>query len=424
MKKIFKTKKSPTVIFGKRHTTKFTRSKKRKKQEKKDRRSLLWRMLFFLSFFVYGAFFVYIFFFSPLLRVNVDFSIEAQSQLQDDVKKVVTQYVQEKYLFVFPRESFFLFDVEYLQAKLQEQFPLLREIRVQKNFSDRKVSILAKEREFHIVWCPYKKEVLSDTQDAFVPNQDVSEQAQDDAKQEDDFEQQSLDDLEQNQESKNDNEEGNPSRSFDEFESLNSSLLQKEHCFSVDDSGRIHQQTDAFQEMQKNLSSIVLVGMNGYLPQENEEIFEEEVIEYFLELPLFMERNLYVPIVEVFRVPSPFADEVTVRTQEGWDIMLRTDISPEETIALLRTFFIRIADTPEIRTQLRWVDVRIPEHIYYALDENEDEDEELEEERVLEEENKREEGEMEEEVKNNVLNVSLNSRPLVVLELFRFSTKT
>jgi hypothetical protein len=363
MKQIFKRKKVPAIILS-RHRTRLKKNRKRKKQRKTDGKYLIFRGLFFLSLFLYGGFFLYVLFLSPFFQMNILYSLQAQSELESEVKLFVSQYAQEKVFFLFPRESFFLFDEKHLYEELQIHFPLLREITVEKNFSLRRVYISGKEREFHIVWCPYKQKTVQEGEDDLEENtktivRDTS------------LEDQNADEGDASQVFQDLQEVGKDLDSnffFDEFESISTSLSQKEGCFSVDDSGQVHQQTDAFQEMRNNLSSIVLVGMNGYIPQENEEIFEEEIIAFFLELPLFMEENLYTPIVEVFRIPSPFADEVTVRTQEGWDLLLRTDISLEETASLLRTFFVRIADQ-DVRNRLRWVDIRIPGHIYYALDE-------------------------------------------------------
>jgi len=156
MKRLFKKKKSPEIILGKYQRAQPRKKKKRKKQRKTRALPFLFKIGFFLCVFLYGAFVVYLFFFSSFFRVTVDFSLKARDGIQDDVRLFTKSYTEEKVFYFFPRNTFFLFDEEYFQSELRERFPLLRDIEVKKYFSNRYVDISGKERESHIVWCPYR----------------------------------------------------------------------------------------------------------------------------------------------------------------------------------------------------------------------------------------------------------------------------
>lgn len=117
--------------------------------------------------------------------------------------------------------------------------------------------------------------------------------------------------------------------------------------------------TNFAEEIHKETQKVFIVNMNGHVPSDGEIVLKQETIRFIAELPKIFRENLYMEIAEIIRIPSPFADEVTLRTQDGWDIKMRTDTSLEEAVTMIRTFLVRVLPQ-EKQNSIRWVDIRVP----------------------------------------------------------------
>ena len=67
-----------------------------------------------------------------------------------------------------------------------------------------------------------------------------------------------------------------------------------------------------------------------------------------------------------FTLSSKLAQEVNLKTQNGWTIFISTEIEPSKTIDFLENFLNRQLSTEEVK-QLEYVDLRVENRLYYKL---------------------------------------------------------
>lgn len=293
-------------------------------------------IVFFLSLFSYIGFVFFLIFFSSLFQIS-SLVVAGDEGVAREIKEVIYAEITTTEGEFFSKERIFFVDTRDIQILLENNFPHLKEISVKKILPNT-LQIDFKAETSFLVGCVYSEEFLKN--EIILEKENVSYQKNDPLvgeKKEKDF-------------------------VFDEFERINLGLSSEERCFNVDENG--FRRGDLRRFSQEN--RVTLIVMNGQIPNEGEKLFERDQIQLFGDLSKIFKEDLYIDIVETVRIPSLFAQDITVRTQEGWDIRMRTDIALEENIRMLRTFFVRVIDS-EDRENIRWIDIRIPKKIYYAL---------------------------------------------------------
>ena len=290
-----------------------------------------YRIIFFLSLFLYIGFIIFLVFFSSLFVVK-DFDIEGDEEIAREIKKVVFVATLPTEKNFFPKERIFFLDTYEIQKLLENNFPSLRDIQVKKVFPHT-IDIDFKTEEASLIGCVFSQDLLKE---------EIS--------------------LEKEQNISLEGDEKKKEFLFDEFEKVNLELSSEERCFDVNEDGLRMGNVKKFSQENK----VVLIIMDGQFPDEGEAVFDRSQIPLFIGLSQVFKENLYIDIVETIRIASSFAQDITIRTQDGWDIRMRTDIDMEENIRMLRTFLTRVVDKEE-REDIRWVDIRIPKKIYYAL---------------------------------------------------------
>lgn len=293
-------------------------------------------IVFFLFLFFYTGFVFFLIFFSSLFQIS-SLVVEGDENVAREIKEVIYDEIATKEKKVFSKERIFFVDTHDIQILLENNFPHLKEIYVKKIFPHT-LQIDFKTETAFLIGCVFSEEFLKN--EIILEKENISHQKSDPLvteKKEKDF-------------------------VFDEFERINLGLSSEERCFNVDENG--FRRGDLRRFSQEN--RVTLIVMNGQIPHEGDKLFERDQIQLFGDLSKIFKEDLYIDIVETIRIPSLFAQDITVRTQEGWDIRMRTDIALEENIRILRTFFVRVIDS-EDRENIRWIDIRIPKKIYYAL---------------------------------------------------------
>jgi hypothetical protein len=105
----------------------------------------------------------------------------------------------------------------------------------------------------------------------------------------------------------------------------------------------------------------------GGLPVEiGRTLFDYPFIVHFQQNKERLETELGIRIKPEMMSASRFSDELRMQTEGGWELLINTRILPEENIKTLRLFFEQ--EIPfERQGELRNVDLRTPNRIYYAL---------------------------------------------------------
>jgi|GEM_PF-5376490 len=347
-----------SFIIGKRYSSR-PGEKKRKSTRTLSKqvwkRRLLW-IGFFVGVFFYGSVLCYVLFFSQKFQIQERIIMGVNPELESRIQEEIDIYFSQKKRGIIPGGNIFFLDEEKFGELLQEKISTLRVIEVAKK-TPHTIQVIAQERITKMVWCSLPEE--------FTKRRDVllKENIEEDRTLE---KGEDKNVLEENLEKEDVSFTQKEGIERDEFEYINAALASQGSCFYVDDYGYIYGQTNFLEEFKNRDKSVILIGMNGYYPKEGEQVLEEDPLDILLDIPRLFEENLYVKVTNIMRIPSPFAQELAIRTEEGWDVKLRLDVPPEENIDMLRTFFIRVVNEEGSREDLQSVDIRIPEKIFYS----------------------------------------------------------
>lgn len=105
----------------------------------------------------------------------------------------------------------------------------------------------------------------------------------------------------------------------------------------------------------------------GGLPVEiGRTLFDYPFIEHFKENKERLKTELGIEVNPEMMSASRFSDELRMKTEAGWELTLNSRIEPDQNIKTLRLFFEQ--EIPfERQGELRNVDLRTENRIYYSL---------------------------------------------------------
>lgn len=119
---------------------------KRKPKRIKKKKSILKNRFFgilLLTIFLSGGT-LYIVFFSKFFEINLVSAQGAESSLNNEVRAIIEQSLKKKFLFWRPENLLFI-NAHELQTLIQDQFPQIESVKVQRNFPD-SVLVILRER--------------------------------------------------------------------------------------------------------------------------------------------------------------------------------------------------------------------------------------------------------------------------------------
>jgi hypothetical protein len=274
--------------------------KKKKKREIRSRSTgerlalfgavLLW--ILFLGTVVYAGIF------SSYLKYT-DWQVTGLSVVNEDkVRETVEQVLAEKYLGFIPRDTFFMVQPGALARLLQERYPLLREVTVERTFPHN-LTITVAERTTLVLWC-----------------------------------------------------------SFDV-------------CAHVLENGDTVPVTDVYELEENRSRTIFLEDGSGQPIRLGEKTFEEGFTVQLVLLREQLRERFGIETESRLSFVSRFANEVRMRTTEGWEIYWSTSMSPD---ASLDAFVLLYDDEiPKERLKdLLYIDLRTENRIFYRYREGEE----------------------------------------------------
>ena len=346
-----KHKKKPSLVVSRRRVGAKQVRAKRKARRKPVSKRAAFLVLLAVAILAYLIAFGWYVFFSGAFAVS-RISVESGSmEMREEIRAFAEGRLSGRIWWMFPKANTFFVREEEVESAIRDAFPSLRFVEVEKIFPDTLI-ISTEEREAVLVWCPLLLEARGEKPEA-------GEEERSGEKQEID-----------NDELMTENKENKSEEKFevDEFERVNAAVSGDMRCFVIDDAGYAYRDTNLGSEFEGGRELILVIAMNGFAPPLGGEVLEEETVRLLSSIPRTFSEQLYIDVANIFRMPAQFSGEVTVRAEEGWDIRLGTDIPLGESAAMLKTFFLR-AEEAENRESLRWVDVRVPERIFYAVEE-------------------------------------------------------
>lgn len=140
-------------------------------------------------------------------------------------------------------------------------------------------------------------------------------------------------------------------------------------CYIVDERGYAYTGIglDSPEVSQNNL--IKLVDNSAQPVIMGEKILNEDYIIFLMNLREELSKT-DVSINDEWNTPSLVAEEVEIKTQEGWRLYFSEKVIPDKALRTLKTFLEEEVPA-EKKSQLEYVDLRVENRVYYKLREDE-----------------------------------------------------
>jgi len=228
---------------------------------------------------------------------------------EDTFRGSVEREIEGKYLGLFPRRDFLLVRPRALEERLRREYPLLASVRVTRAFPDG-LHIEVVERKKILIWC--SGDVTGAAPGAFPPDRP---------------------------------------------------------CYLIDEAGIAE---ESGQALLSEYAPYVLfiTDTSGKPVVIGDRVFDPHYGAFVIRMSELFPQQLGIAIEPRFTTVSRFANELRVRTDEGWEAYFGTDIPIESSLAALTLLFEK--ELPqEKRTRIAYIDVRAENRLYYAFREGE-----------------------------------------------------
>lgn len=142
-------------------------------------------------------------------------------------------------------------------------------------------------------------------------------------------------------------------------------------CYIVNEEGVAYR---GFQKEEDKISKddlVKVIDENADPISIGDEIISAKDVEFMTEL-LFALKELGIEASSEYSLPSRVAQEVSVTTQEGWELHLSTESPLNQSMSSLAAFLSQTLEG-EQRSRLEYVDLRVNNKIFYALKKEEGE---------------------------------------------------
>ncbi|EKE11064.1 MAG: hypothetical protein ACD_15C00143G0002 [uncultured bacterium] len=137
-------------------------------------------------------------------------------------------------------------------------------------------------------------------------------------------------------------------------------------CFIVDENGLAYQNVkpDSKEVLENDL--VRIVSQEDRKVFEEEKLFDGEKVKFLLNVRDVIRKGSSVELTGEARVKSRIAEEVVLKSSEGWEIYVSTAFPLEKSSKMLG-LFLQKQLSPEDRSKLEYVDLRVENRIYYKL---------------------------------------------------------
>ncbi|TSD02072.1 MAG: Uncharacterized protein Athens071425_170 [Parcubacteria group bacterium Athens0714_25] len=141
--------------------------------------------------------------------------------------------------------------------------------------------------------------------------------------------------------------------------------------FVLDENGRAYERADFNSKLVKENNLVEIKDESNKSVSIGEKVLSSDYIDFSLAIRDRIEKEIDLPIENQYRTNSRIADEVIVRTQEGWDIFLNNKLDLDYSSRMLKTFLEKQVGQDQ-RRELEYVDLRIEKKIYYKFKKKEE----------------------------------------------------
>jgi cell division septal protein FtsQ len=142
-----------------------------------------------------------------------------------------------------------------------------------------------------------------------------------------------------------------------------------ESCYLIDEKGEAMENERAL--LPENIAhSLFVTDTSGKAVTAGERVFDPSYGAFVIRLNESFSTELNITLDPHMTTVSRFANEVRVKTNEGWEAYVSTDVPLESSVNALRLLFEKKLPG-EMRAKLAYIDLRAENRVYYALRESE-----------------------------------------------------
>ena len=144
-------------------------------------------------------------------------------------------------------------------------------------------------------------------------------------------------------------------------------------CYVVDENGYAYVWADFESEEVKQNNLLSVIDNSGKPVAVGEKVLDGDYIKFVISLKDKLENETGIKINNEYGTQSKIAQEVRVKTEEGWGIFFSSNLSMEDSIQTLETFLEKeMADKD--KSKLEYVDLRAENKVYYKFKDEEQAD--------------------------------------------------
>lgn len=146
-------------------------------------------------------------------------------------------------------------------------------------------------------------------------------------------------------------------------------------CYIVDKNGYAYTEAD-FESEEVKQNNLLSVRDNSAKPIKiGEKVLDEDYIDFIVSIKDKLARETGVAVNGEYQTGSKIADEVKVKTEEGWEIYFSSGLPMENSLRTLKIFMDKEINQ-ENRYKLEYIDLRAENKVYYKFRDEEDENKE------------------------------------------------
>jgi len=144
-------------------------------------------------------------------------------------------------------------------------------------------------------------------------------------------------------------------------------------CYIIDNNGYAYTEADFASEEIRQNNLLSIRDDSGKPVDIGRRVLGEDYIDFIISLKEEVLRGSGITIANEYRTGSRIAEEVKVRTEEGWEIYFSSRLPIENSVRTLKTFLDKEIDQ-EKRSKLEYIDLRAENKVYYKFKEEEKEE--------------------------------------------------
>ncbi|OWK27064.1 MAG: hypothetical protein US76_00355 [Parcubacteria group bacterium GW2011_GWA2_38_13b] len=280
------------------------------------------KMKFFLALMIFaGGGFFYLFFISPVFQIN-QIAINGNKNISEkNIDQTVDEYLNRRFLFFWRPRNIILAKSKEISQKILDKYVLIGEVSVAKKYFH-KIEIAIKEREIFAIWC---KAVIR-KQDKDINEAIINEVSGDLL---------TIKDIE-----------------------IAEEFIPTDRCYYIDDTGII------FSKAPQSFGSLILRIDEIYDKDVKigDKILNNGIIASIMSVQKsFNTKNLKIIKFFIKNLKLP---DLEILTSENWKIYLDRDANIENQMEILEKVLEKKITVSE-RKNLEYIDLRIPDRVYY-----------------------------------------------------------